>query len=1286
MSLFPAYNAPREDQEKDINLDVVQEGDVVKQTPTWLTNTSFKDFQETVNKTQPIEVLSSSSDTGDDQVIEIPSDGSNCEPERRGKASKRKKKRRKKKTSSIESDSSDDFIERTRRRRRARSSSSSSLSSSRSRSREKFSRRRSQSQEKERKRSRSLRRSRSKKKDSKRKRSLSRRKRRSRERRRRSRSRSRDRRSPPTQKRSRDEIVANSKHSSKKNFIEEVGVGLANAFREDRTGDKTNLTGMAWKEVAKYKCKMRFPLGSQAKRRIMAAVLKNPRFHSKAYLKKLLKTKRVRRITKERIKRSSDELKADFMKTYLDLACNTAVVKVELDDEDMSRYNPLGIYDKTTEDWVKGVGGLQGEEEEVFENDEMQSRRLEYNRRLRNNPTNVELWIEFIDFQDQALEQTVFRAEGDEGASAKTKKARGEILRAKALTERKLAICKSAIERNTRSVKLAVKRLELSRDLFDSKTLDQQWKELIFVYPENISLWKRYLLFVQTHYIRFSIPDTCAAYKGCIVKLRSLLEQKVESKEEGASVLELEQGILDIVEQGALLLLQSGHSEKAVAIYQGMLELNLFSPTFPGPGYTVADKLSLLEPIWDSGVARVGEAGARGWGEELQDRIAQGNREVEVGGPGNEEWEGSVLAQEAAAGAVWLQLEVGREKEQFFPWRQGEAEPEDPERVVDFDTVHEWMVEFSRPETKFRLVLSLLRLLGVEWNERSFSSLLHSAASDCYLGVPAHHRHDFQGGARLLQPILPQVMSTEKVAIFTHFIFAQIYHKFEDPYKTQLMILWLDFEHLIVEKNPSNPGLKKDLKKLAKSLLKEDRNNVELVVQFAELETRLGGYAMGQAVLETSILAGGRVLLLQEQEEDVVAASRLYRAAAELELREIVKAREKGTDAALHKDRLQWLLVQVGAQSVFTPMTEKNKSSMLGLVDKARTEFEAWLGKRMDDPRKRIKVFQQAPAIRHSGSEVLFLYTWLLYFTLGPDEALEALAGYSGRLEREVQASEDRLSRQERRSEEMVKSGGRFDQELQTLKFVQESIDKIAFDLIWFEAAEEVGMRQRLRTFYLSCLVKYPHSGFFHSQLPIVESSTSVVSSVWREVCKVGLEKNAADSCSHGLMEQMALLGLSKVSAALADASTELPALAIGLLNRLRHLLERLTTVASVRHSPLLWRLLIWAASLLTSRLDAKDAAEELKTVLYRAIQDVPWDKALYLDTALYLDRRGQLYQTTSKEVKYGEGEDHPEDEFVEPKFELIPGTLEHITELMVEKELRVRLPLPELEVLMEPL
>ena len=81
---------------------------------------------------------------------------------------------------------------------------------------------------------------------------------------------------------------------------------------------------------------------------------------------------------------------------------------------------------------------------------------------------------------------------------------------------------------------------------------------------------------------------------------------------------------------------------------------------------------------------------------------------------------------------------MGREREQFFPWRQGEEEPDDPDRVVDFDTIAEWLVEFSRPETKFRLVLSLLRLLGVRWPDRQFGPLVHSAAADSYLCTAGH--------------------------------------------------------------------------------------------------------------------------------------------------------------------------------------------------------------------------------------------------------------------------------------------------------------------------------------------------------------------------------------------------------------------------------------------------------------------------------------------------------------------------------------------------------------------
>ena len=78
------------------------------------------------------------------------------------------------------------------------------------------------------------------------------------------------------------------------------------------------------------------------------------------------------------------------------------------------------------------------------------------------------------------------------------------------------------------------------------------------------------------------------------------------------------------MEQLASLLVQAGHGEKSVSIYQCLLELNLFSPVLPGPGsYSLEDKLSLLEPVWDSGVARVGEGGARGWGSRTRGRAGR---------------------------------------------------------------------------------------------------------------------------------------------------------------------------------------------------------------------------------------------------------------------------------------------------------------------------------------------------------------------------------------------------------------------------------------------------------------------------------------------------------------------------------------------------------------------------------------------------------------------------------------------------------------------------------------
>lgn len=1252
MSLFPAYSNDN-DESSVVDSGVDREK---LSAPSWLSNTSFKDFQDKVNQLQPIEIASDSDsdeDTnkgesrekfGDSILISSDSDNvsSKCKPFKGIKTLSQDKFKYK---SSKHSKSSRRSRSRSGSRRRQKHSSKRSRGRTRSRSssRHKYNRKRKYS----RSRSRDRRRHRHS----------------------RSKSGSRERKvSKNTLGRPKDEIIANSSKSAKKVFVEEVDVSLSNAFREDIKGDRTNLAGLGFyaKDVAKYKSRLRYPLGKTRRQYMLKSVEDNPRFHHKAYVKQLLKSKSS--FSQFNQIRSLDELKGDFLRPYLSLNIGPQYVKLESEEHQHEKdYNPLGIYSSATENYLKGIGGLEESENEVFENNEIQQKRMEFNIKLRESPTNIGLWLEFIDYQDEALKETVFQL-NDENMSKKSRKRNGEILRAKALTERKLAICKSAIEKNTRSIDLAVKRLELSRDLLDSKTLDQQWKELIFVYPENIALWKRYLLFIQTHYIRFSVPDTIKAYKGCIFKLRKLQEKYVEEGENARKLIEIEHGIVDILDSATLMLTQSGHSEKAVAVYQGLLELNLYSPSLPG--YNVDDKLSLFEPIWDSGVNKVGQSGARGWGTELQERIGEGREVIEDIDARTNDWEEKIMEESRDKGSTWIQLELGREREHFFPWKKGEEDAEDPERVVDFDTISGFLVQLSREEVKFRILVSTLRLVGFEVEDSEFSNLLNSEAAGLYHDNLLFTRQDFQGGKiNVFQHVLPSYKTHESLAIFTHFIFAQTYNKFSEPFRTKIICLWLDFECELLLKTPHDKVAKKNLKKLVKSLLKEDRNNVELVVKYANIEFLLSGFEEAHVIIETSLCTSQKAVLDQKFEENLVSAALFYRAGVEMELREICrkKLHIDEHDDSENKDRLQWMLVLVGSGTSYKPLTNDSKMSMLALVDSARINFETWISENINNVRS-INTFKLMPFVRHSLVEIIFFQAWLIKFTNGWMDSISILEGYSKNIEAKIDKK------------------ARFSEEYLTLKYIHESIDKIAYDILYYESLHDVKVRQNLRSFYTSCLQKHPNSGYILSNLQAVEGSTSVVSSVWREVCRIVQSKQLVNQY---LVEQVLKMGLTKFVKVLDPESPgNLPSIGLGFLNKLHNILEYFTTLPNIRHSPIIWRMFLWTTSVLKAGVDSSEACESLKTMLYRAIQDVPWCKALYLDTALYLSKIDQLYCTVKKEIIIGgeyENAEDVEDEVVEPKFEEIPGTLEHITDLMIEKDLRVRLPLQELEVLLEP-
>ena len=124
----------------------------------------------------------------------------------------------------------------------------------------------------------------------------------------------------------------------------------------------------------------------------------------------------------------------------------------------------------------------------------------------------------------QALRDCSFEGE-DEKKGEKTKikiKSGNPLFRQKAVAERKLSILRTALQDNPNSVLLLMKRLKISAEILDPSTLAREWKELLFRFPSNVTLWKSYVTFLSSQFSTFSVSKMIDALSSCVDKFRKI--------------------------------------------------------------------------------------------------------------------------------------------------------------------------------------------------------------------------------------------------------------------------------------------------------------------------------------------------------------------------------------------------------------------------------------------------------------------------------------------------------------------------------------------------------------------------------------------------------------------------------------------------------------------------------------------------------------------------------------------------------------------------------------------
>lgn len=363
-------------------------------------------------------------------------------------------------------------------------------------------------------------------------------------------------------------------------------------------------------------------------------------------------------------------------------------------------------------------GSGTSEAGETFEEAALR-RTAEFNRRLRETPADVALWRAFVAFQEVAVPAS-------EGAGG-TRRAEA------ALAERQLAIYERAVKMNPDDEVLLAEHLDLCRRRLELTGVEAQWKQTLFKHPVSPRLWHEALAFHTSEISVFKVPKSLALYHKALETFAAVHSGTFATRS-AVSPSEADSAQLDLLEQSCRFQRLAGYTEKALGCFQAAVEFAAFGPgQAPAVGRALqrSEVVALFEDFWESQVARIGDQGATGFAAWCEARRLGGT--VAVAGTSTAAAFGPRPPDDPAGGQLvglapweqWLQLEVWRDGAHWQPWRPAPGTDEtdddcdDPDRVVVVDDVAGHLLDLGSEDARLELTLRFLEFAGAPVRRRA---------------------------------------------------------------------------------------------------------------------------------------------------------------------------------------------------------------------------------------------------------------------------------------------------------------------------------------------------------------------------------------------------------------------------------------------------------------------------------------------------------------------------------------------------------------------------------------
>ncbi|KAL4892728.1 NRDE-2, necessary for RNA interference-domain-containing protein [Aspergillus ambiguus] len=475
---------------------------------------------------------------------------------------------------------------------------------------------------------------------------------------------------------------------------------------------------------------------------------------------------------------------------------------------------------------------------------EIKQRNVQLSQNVEQNPTHVDAWLQLIDHQEYLL-----RGADRESASL-------TYAERKSLADIKLSLYEKALKKvgqhHCRD-QLLLGFLEEGAKLWDTKKLSARWQSVLKSDSHFISLWVKYLDFRQTEFLDFTYEKCLATFIECLRLNRSSPDHPNKIFVHIYLFLRL-----------TLFIRESGFMELAVGLWQSVLELTFFRPNPSADESTVPSFLD----FWDSEVARIGEAGAKGWNSNAntldnpQPPAAKARLNPK-----------SLLAS-------WVRCERERIIHSRLPARSLDDE-EDPYRVIISSDLNEiislvWSTDLAHALADGFLYFCHLPPVITAINKHTTGHMVgDSFIWNDLMSSPGYTLEDWLSSSTDASESTPLSFPNQNFIHTLNTLFAakdSWFYSFDTWIKaakdrqSDIDTDWVRrVLRMLVEAVPQNDDLAeyslavefacnpKEAKKYAKSLLKKFPSNLRLYNAYALMERRSGNHAAADHVWATSL-------------------------------------------------------------------------------------------------------------------------------------------------------------------------------------------------------------------------------------------------------------------------------------------------------------------------------------------------------------------------------------------------------------------------------------------------